>query len=96
MRWRTETFDRRSGGLVFLTTDGLPNSFADDAAFGNFVQSFRTRIEDDGPAAVTDALPAWLDHFSDRGSGDDMTLVIIHMPTTGERPTDANALAETN
>ena len=63
-----------------MTTDGLPNSVADDAAFGNFVQSFKTRIEDYGPAAVTDALPAWLDHFSDRGSGDDMTLVIIHIP----------------
>ena len=68
-----------------MTTDGLPNSVADDAAFGNFVQSFRTRIEDYGPAAVTDALPAWLDHFSDRESGDDMTLVIIDVPPIDER-----------
>ena len=76
--------DRRAGGLLLLTTDGLPNSFADDTAFDQFVVSLRQRIHDHGFGGVADALPAWLDHYSDQGSGDDMTLVIIDVPPIDE------------
>ena len=82
--WKTATLDRRAGGLLLLTTDGLPNSFADDTAFDQFVGSLRQRIHDHGFGGVADALPAWLDHYSDQGSGDDMTLVIIEVPPIDE------------
>ena len=79
--------DRLAGGLLLLTTDGLPNSFADDTAFDQFARSLRQRIQDHGPAGVTDALQAWLDHYSDQGSGDDMTLVIVDVPPINEHST---------
>ena len=97
VRWKTATLNRRAGGLLLLTTDGLPNSFADDTAFDQFVGSLRQRIHDHGIGGVADALPAWLDHYSDQGSGDDMTLVIIDVPPIDESPVDdVAARAKTN
>ena len=62
--------------LVMLATDGYANSFADNAAFKQVAMDLYTAIQQEGPAAVADHLPNWLEATSEGGSGDDISVVI--------------------
>ncbi|MDD1675716.1 MAG: protein phosphatase 2C domain-containing protein [Methanomicrobiales archaeon] len=85
--WKTTVIPRGQGGLLLLATDGLSDSFggSDHAEFQRFVRSLRERIDQYGIGKVAASLPHWLSQFSDRGSGDDITLVIMDiLPGAGE------------
>jgi serine/threonine protein phosphatase PrpC len=74
--WRTAALERMSAGLLLLATDGLINAFADDEQWHAFALSLQGRIRDFGWPNVASALPAWLDHYSETASGDDITLAV--------------------
>ena len=62
---------------LFLVTDGLPNSFPDDADYFDLLKSIRTKSDDFGHGAVARALTRGLAKASRNGSGDDITLLSI-------------------
>jgi serine/threonine protein phosphatase PrpC len=76
--WKTAVLPRREGGLLLLASDGLSDSFggSDHPEFQRFVRSLRERIDEYGIGKVAASLPHWLTQFSERGSGDDITLVL--------------------
>lgn len=87
--WKTAVLPRSEGGLLLLASDGLSDSFggSDHPEFQRFVRSLRERINEYGIEKVAGSLPRWLTQFSERGSGDDITLVLADiLPTpTKER-----------
>lgn len=99
--WRTAACDCSAGGILLLTTDGLVNAFVDDTQLFAFARSLSNRISEFGLAKVASSLPGWLDHYSARGSGDDITLAILMIHPEPERqepqrsPTNG-ASADTN
>jgi serine/threonine protein phosphatase PrpC len=75
--WQTAVFDTsEEKRTLLMATDGLSNSFADDNQFYVFANSLLERIREFGLQQVSDAMPQWFETFSERGSGDDITVVI--------------------
>ena len=77
---RTRVVDVSGGALVLVATDGLVNAFTDMEQFRIFVRSLVDRIGGYGLDKVAAALPSWLDGYSIGGSGDDITLALVHIP----------------
>ncbi|EIJ41243.1 hypothetical protein BegalDRAFT_0323 [Beggiatoa alba B18LD] len=75
--WQIRTVERHAGEALLLATDGLSNSFADEQQFHAFAHSLLVRVQQFGVSAVEQALPQWLNHYSDAGSGDDITLIVF-------------------
>jgi serine/threonine protein phosphatase PrpC len=75
--WQTATVAREAGETLLLATDGLTNAFVDDAQFDIFARSILTRISEFGIESVESALDHWLDDYSERSTGDDITLLIF-------------------
>lgn len=106
--WQTAVVAHPSTEVLLLATDGLADALGtDDAALAGFARSLGQRFQEFGPAAVANALPSWLDHYSAHGSGDDMTLAVVWLdtapplapttPATGEeasREPDARAASD--
>ena len=62
---------------VFLSSDGIDSTFEDGDLLYNFYgHVMRSALEEDY-ADFSDALPGFLSHFSEVGSGDDMSLAVI-------------------
>jgi serine/threonine protein phosphatase PrpC len=78
-RWRTAALDPAPGGTLVLATDGLVHAFAGEDQLHAFARSLRQRLRDHGREAVADALGGWLDHLSEAGSGDDVTLALVEI-----------------
>jgi len=76
--WQTATLERQPGEAVLLSTDGLSNAFITEDQFYIFAQSLLARIKEFDINAIDMLLPRWLDEYSKRTSGDDITLVIFH------------------
>ena len=74
--WRTAALERTGGGLLLLATDGLINAFPDDEQWHAFGVSLQDRVREFGWPKVASALPAWLDHYSETATGDDITLAV--------------------
>jgi serine/threonine protein phosphatase PrpC len=83
--WKTARFPIGPGGLLVMATDGLSDSFeSPEAEFQVFARSLSERVAGFGIDRIGAALPDWLDGYSLNGSGDDMTLVLVHLnPTPG-------------
>jgi serine/threonine protein phosphatase PrpC len=64
---------------LFLCTDGLRNCYSDDAPFHRVLGAIDQNVRQAGPLPMSMALPAHLDSFSLKGSGDDITVVSIHL-----------------
>jgi len=78
--WRTARFPLGNGGLLLMATDGLSDSFENpESEFRVFARSLLERVTGFGIERVGSALPGWLDGYSQNGSGDDMTLVLISL-----------------
>jgi serine/threonine protein phosphatase PrpC len=78
--WRTARFPLGNGGLLLLASDGLSDSFENpEAEFRVFARSLSERVTGFGIDRVGSALPGWLDGYSQNGSGDDMTLVLVSL-----------------
>lgn len=86
--WRTAVLPRGEGGLLLLATDGLSDSFggSDHPEFTRFLRSLFERIEEFGIGKVAQSLPGWLSTYSQRGSGDDITLVLVMITPETEVP----------
>lgn len=85
--WRTARFPIGQGGLLVMATDGLSDSFEDpDSGFRVFARSLSERVASFGIERIGSALPGWLDGYSRDGSGDDMTLVLVHMNPVNPSP----------
>lgn len=78
-RWRTAALNCSEGGLILLATDGLVNAFTDRSQLHTFARSMSDRIQEHGMLEIAAALPGWLDHYSEKGSGDDITLAIVRL-----------------
>lgn len=74
--WQTATLERGDGGLLLMATDGLTNAF-DEAQFHIFARSLQDRINQFGMLKVAASIPHWLDSYSEKGSGDDITLTLV-------------------
>lgn len=73
-------FDPQFGSpppLVLLSSDGVVNSFADEAGFLGLGPDLLGQIRADGFAAVEDRLDTWLAEMTQAGSGDDVTLGFV-------------------
>ncbi|HUK92852.1 MAG TPA: PP2C family serine/threonine-protein phosphatase [Methanomicrobiales archaeon] len=91
--WRTARFPLGTGGLLLMATDGLSDSFENpESEFRVFARSLLERVTGFGIERVGSALPGWLDGYSQNGSGDDMTLVLVSLnPAPGAGVTGQNA-----
>jgi serine/threonine protein phosphatase PrpC len=79
--------------LVLLSTDGYVNSFRSDQDFLQIGSDYLAMIQEHGIETLTEELPAILNEASRQGSGDDITLAILHRewrrsapPTSACRP----------
>jgi Protein phosphatase 2C len=63
--------------LIFMTTDGYANSFADDAGFLKVGNDILEMLRTDGFDGVNRSVKGWLEEATRVGSGDDCTLGII-------------------
>lgn len=63
--------------MLFLSTDGYPNSFRTPDEFRKNVSGILEIVRIEGPDSVENDLPLWLREASQLGSGDDMTVALI-------------------
>ena len=64
--------------LLLLSTDGLRDSLqGDEDAYIQVGRWISQRIESEGWEQVMADLPAWLSQISERGNGDDTTLIVM-------------------
>ncbi len=77
--WRTATLDRGEGGVLIAATDGISDSFdsSEGDEFTTFIRSLVARIREYGIENVAGSMSGWLDRYSSKASGDDMTLVFV-------------------
>jgi serine/threonine protein phosphatase PrpC len=62
--------------MFLLSTDGMCNSFAEDEDFLSIGADYLNIVSKYGIECVSDKLAQWLEETSDRGCGDDVTLVL--------------------
>ena len=74
--WRVKSELLAESNALVMMTDGLSNSFASDEELAIFLQDVWERIQTYEPSEVARALSTWLKDCSQRGSGDDITLLI--------------------
>lgn len=67
--------------LLLLSTDGYANSFLEDAGFLSVGCDLLQMIHADGLEKVGESLGPWLAEASQLGSGDDITLGVLHRTT---------------
>lgn len=75
--WYCKDTNFREIPMICLSTDGLRNSYANDAHYLNFLRSLRSNILLHGLDRTIRVVPRYLNKFSENGSGDDITLVCI-------------------
>lgn len=63
--------------MIFLATDGYSNSFKDEAGFTENIAGISQYLKQpNGYRNVERALPHWLQHCANSGSGDDVTVAL--------------------
>ncbi len=78
------TFVKREGEniclpvLYMLCTDGMANSFKNDAEFQKTCHDYFTLLNEHGAKAVSDNLKTWLSETSELGCGDDITALFSY------------------
>ncbi len=68
--------------MILVSTDGYANSFRDDEGFLKVGPDLLEMVRENGLDYVKQELDNWLTEASHSGSGDDVTLGIIHRLTT--------------
>lgn len=71
---------------VMLSTDGYANSFVDDDAFLKVGEDIHGFLAQQGPPWVSRNLRGWLEDASERGSGDDISAVVLFTLATASSP----------
>jgi serine/threonine protein phosphatase PrpC len=94
--WQTAMFQRGTGGLLLLATDGLSDAFGgDEDQFHTFVRRLDERIKEHGMERVAASIPNWLDAKYSKASGDDITLTLVKVHGAEvEQPKDGNQAVE--
>ncbi|PSL43584.1 serine/threonine protein phosphatase PrpC [Salsuginibacillus halophilus] len=76
--WQTAVYPEPApGGYVFVSTDGLSNSFPTDQDYNAYVQQLYNVVETHGLEAVSRSWPSWFSSYTHAGSGDDITAGMI-------------------
>jgi hypothetical protein len=65
--------------LVLLSTDGYENSFRSEEDFMQIGQDYLQLLREHGSHALADELPGILSEATQQGSGDDITLGLLHV-----------------
>lgn len=77
-RFYFKHFENRLPEMLFLSTDGYYNSFAQgEAGYQDNCRSIWKIISEEGTDRITRELSGWLEDYSREGSGDDISLGII-------------------
>jgi serine/threonine protein phosphatase PrpC len=96
--WQTAALERRDGALLVLATDGLTDAFeggpGEGREFHRFAESLLGRIGEFGIQPVAASIPAWLDGYSERVTGDDVTLALAYLTRPRVADPDAQAAPE--
>lgn len=72
----TEVFHLESVSLptmIMLSTDGMANSYVNDAEFEKTCRDYYDLIVEHGPEAIAENLQQWLKETTEHGCGDDIT-----------------------
>ena len=77
-RTRFQALSGPAPALLLLATDGYGVSFAAEEAFTQAGADFLGLLRAEGPEAVQDRLPGWLEETSEAGSGDDVTVGLLY------------------
>lgn len=64
--------------LIMLSSDGYSNSFRDNSAFEQVATDILTALRSHGHEWVDSALDGWLQETSVHGSGDDISVALLH------------------
>lgn len=84
-RWAVSVRYPKSRDLaLFLCTDGLLNAFATRKDIQLFFSDFCKLLADHGFVRIAQEVPRWLDNFSAKGSGDDMTLIYCALSSNAQ------------
>ncbi len=70
-------FPSKSLTALFLSTDGLRNSFEDEQAFHEFLAAIPSQAQKFGFEPVAGIIPKSLEYATTHGSGDDITLLAM-------------------
>lgn len=81
--------------LLMLATDGYSNSFRTDADFLQVGTDFLQMVRQYGLSEVNKQLPQILEHASANGSGDDITLALVHLGDSTPHAQSRGALPST-
>ena len=73
--------------LVLLSTDGYVNSFRSQEDFLQIGQDYLQILREQGSEVLSDELPKILAEATQQGSGDDITLGLLHMQVLPTAPT---------
>jgi hypothetical protein len=65
----------RGGAAFMVATDGFSNSYPSESAFHEACSDYYAAIKEHGAEAVQTNLNDWLEETSERGSGDDITVL---------------------
>jgi serine/threonine protein phosphatase PrpC len=76
--------DDPGASLLLLATDGYSNSFRTDADFLQVGTDLLQMVRQHGVTEVEKQLPRILEHASVNGSGDDITLALVHLAERGQ------------
>jgi serine/threonine protein phosphatase PrpC len=74
---RVEPLAPRRPAVVLLSTDGYANAFQSDADFLKIGPDYLVLLGRDGLDGVAERLPGFLNHASEAGSADDISLAIL-------------------
>ena len=77
--FRTGIRPRNAVSMITLSTDGLRNAYEKDEDFQKLLLSVHANMRTHGTKPAAAVLPEYLDRFSERGSGDDITLAGIYL-----------------
>jgi len=95
--WREMVKRPPMRGVLVLASDGLSNSFADSSELQKFLVSLKERISEYGLEAIAKVLPSWLDDLSEKGSYDDISLILtaINIPGSAHQQ-DSGVITDLN
>lgn len=72
--------DNVTSGLYMLSTDGLVNSYLNNNEFCTACEDYYKLIKEHGTKKIEPYLSDWLSETSEKGCGDDITVVFAYYP----------------
>ncbi len=75
--FQTATLRRDCYSYLFMSTDGLKNSFISSYNYNIFLKDVINRIETHDFKTVSNIFPDWIASYSKNGSGDDISYLLV-------------------